>query len=275
MRGRARTSCGWWWAGARSRARTGRGSGCRGARRGSGESGDRGAWPQLREVTPTDPAAVAALAVEVAADLVVIGPEAPLVAGVADAVRAKGIAVFGPSARGGPAGGLEDVREGRDDRRRRADRPRVHLRGRGGGGAGAGRVRRAVRGEGRRAGRRQGRGGHRRPGRRRAARRGVRPGGDRGVPVRSRGLPVRGHRRRGGGAAAARAGLQARRRRRHRPEHGRDGRVRAAAVGPAEPGRRRDARRGAPDARRAAPPGHPVRRPALRGPGDHPVRARA
>ncbi len=34
---------------------------------------------------------------ETAADLVVIGPEAPLVAGVADAVRAKGIAVFGPS----------------------------------------------------------------------------------------------------------------------------------------------------------------------------------
>ncbi|MDP9798369.1 phosphoribosylamine--glycine ligase [Catenuloplanes nepalensis] len=53
---------------------------------------------ELREVTATDPAAVAALAVEVAADLVVIGPEAPLVAGVADAVRAKGIAAFGPSA---------------------------------------------------------------------------------------------------------------------------------------------------------------------------------
>ncbi|MFG1675186.1 phosphoribosylamine--glycine ligase [Micromonospora sp. NPDC049282] len=52
----------------------------------------------LREVTPTDPAAVAALAVEVAADLVIVGPEAPLVAGVADAVRAKGIAVFGPGA---------------------------------------------------------------------------------------------------------------------------------------------------------------------------------
>ena len=34
----------------------------------------------------------------VAADLVVIGPEAPLVAGVADAVRAAGIACFGPSA---------------------------------------------------------------------------------------------------------------------------------------------------------------------------------
>jgi phosphoribosylamine--glycine ligase len=53
---------------------------------------------ELRAVTATDPAAVAALAVEVAADLVVVGPEAPLVAGVADAVRAKGIACFGPSA---------------------------------------------------------------------------------------------------------------------------------------------------------------------------------
>ncbi|GAA2701682.1 phosphoribosylamine--glycine ligase [Micromonospora olivasterospora] len=53
---------------------------------------------ELRQVDPADPAAVAALAVETAADLVVVGPEAPLVAGVADAVRAKGIAVFGPSA---------------------------------------------------------------------------------------------------------------------------------------------------------------------------------
>ncbi|GIJ27940.1 phosphoribosylamine--glycine ligase [Micromonospora qiuiae] len=53
---------------------------------------------ELRSVDAVDPAAVAALAVEVQADLVVIGPEAPLVAGVADAVRAKGIAVFGPGA---------------------------------------------------------------------------------------------------------------------------------------------------------------------------------
>ena len=44
-----------------------------------------------------DPAAVAELARDVDADLVVIGPEAPLVAGVADAVRAAGIACFGPS----------------------------------------------------------------------------------------------------------------------------------------------------------------------------------
>ncbi|WP_030161794.1 phosphoribosylamine--glycine ligase [Glycomyces sp. NRRL B-16210] len=48
-------------------------------------------------VNQTDPAAVASLAVTSAADLVIVGPEAPLVAGVADAVRAKGIPVYGPS----------------------------------------------------------------------------------------------------------------------------------------------------------------------------------
>jgi phosphoribosylamine--glycine ligase len=41
---------------------------------------------------------VAALARQHAVNLVVIGPEAPLVAGVADVVRAAGFAVFGPSA---------------------------------------------------------------------------------------------------------------------------------------------------------------------------------
>jgi phosphoribosylamine---glycine ligase len=41
--------------------------------------------------------AVVALARKVHADLVVIGPEVPLVLGVADAVRAAGIACFGPS----------------------------------------------------------------------------------------------------------------------------------------------------------------------------------
>ena len=40
---------------------------------------------------------VVALAREIRADLVVIGPEVPLVLGVADAVRAAGIACFGPS----------------------------------------------------------------------------------------------------------------------------------------------------------------------------------
>ncbi|MDX6265621.1 MAG: phosphoribosylamine---glycine ligase [Frankiales bacterium] len=47
-------------------------------------------------VDPMDPLAVAELAQGF--DLVVVGPEAPLVAGVADAVRDKGIPVFGPSA---------------------------------------------------------------------------------------------------------------------------------------------------------------------------------
>ena len=49
-------------------------------------------------VDVTDPASVVATAQEWRADLVVIGPEVPLVAGAADAVRAAGIACFGPSA---------------------------------------------------------------------------------------------------------------------------------------------------------------------------------
>ena len=48
-------------------------------------------------VAATDPAAVATLATDLGVNLVVVGPEAPLVAGVADAVRVAGIACFGPS----------------------------------------------------------------------------------------------------------------------------------------------------------------------------------
>lgn len=48
-------------------------------------------------VDATDAGDVVALAERVRADLVVIGPEAPLVAGVADAVRDAGIDCFGPS----------------------------------------------------------------------------------------------------------------------------------------------------------------------------------
>ena len=53
---------------------------------------------EQRGVDPNDGAAVASLALQLGAELVVIGPEAPLVAGVADAVRAAGIDCFGPSA---------------------------------------------------------------------------------------------------------------------------------------------------------------------------------
>jgi phosphoribosylamine--glycine ligase len=56
------------------------------------------ALAQLHEVRATDPADVTRLARHLNADLVVIGPEAPLVAGVADAIREAGIAVFGPDA---------------------------------------------------------------------------------------------------------------------------------------------------------------------------------
>jgi phosphoribosylamine--glycine ligase len=53
---------------------------------------------QLGIVDVADPDAVTSLALRWRADLVVIGPEVPLVAGVADAVRAGGTACFGPSA---------------------------------------------------------------------------------------------------------------------------------------------------------------------------------
>jgi len=62
-----------------------------------GNPGTWHSWPS-HVVDQLDGQAVAALATSVGADLVVIGPEAPLIAGVADAVRAVGIACFGPSA---------------------------------------------------------------------------------------------------------------------------------------------------------------------------------
>ena len=49
-------------------------------------------------VRADDHAAVVSLARELRIDLVVVGPEAPLVAGLADELRHRGIAVFGPGA---------------------------------------------------------------------------------------------------------------------------------------------------------------------------------
>ena len=49
-------------------------------------------------VEATDPDAVTALAQQLEVDLVVVGPEAPLVAGVVDALDRAGIAAFGPTA---------------------------------------------------------------------------------------------------------------------------------------------------------------------------------
>jgi phosphoribosylamine---glycine ligase len=49
-------------------------------------------------IDPLDGAAVASLAARLGVNLVVVGPEAPLVAGVADAIRGRSIPCFGPSA---------------------------------------------------------------------------------------------------------------------------------------------------------------------------------
>lgn len=73
-----------------------------------------------------DPARMVELALDIAADLVVIGPEVPLVAGVADALREKGVAVFGPSASAAQIEGskafAKDVMEAAGVRTARAER---------------------------------------------------------------------------------------------------------------------------------------------------------
>ncbi len=53
---------------------------------------------RLHAVDVLDGDAIADLAARLGADLVVVGPEAPLVGGAADAVRARGIDCFGPGA---------------------------------------------------------------------------------------------------------------------------------------------------------------------------------
>jgi hypothetical protein len=60
-----------------------------------------GREPRVRvdpAIDPLDPEAVVGAARRFAAELVVVGPEAPLAAGVADALVAAGFAVFGPTA---------------------------------------------------------------------------------------------------------------------------------------------------------------------------------
>lgn len=56
------------------------------------------ALARCHPVRAEDPGAVVPLAAELRADLVVVGPEVPLVAGLADELRHRGIAVFGPGA---------------------------------------------------------------------------------------------------------------------------------------------------------------------------------
>ena len=56
-----------------------------------------GAHAAIHDVSLGDSAALTALALELGIELVVIGPEAPLVAGLADDMREAGLTVFGPS----------------------------------------------------------------------------------------------------------------------------------------------------------------------------------
>lgn len=70
---------------------------------------------EFAEVHPlviSDNAAIATLAKKLAVDLVVIGPEVPLVNGAADSIRAIGIPVFGPSKAAAQLEGSKDFAKG-------------------------------------------------------------------------------------------------------------------------------------------------------------------
>jgi len=100
---------------------------------------------------------VVALARDERVELVVVGPEAPLVAGLADRLRAEGIATFGPGADGARLEGSKafskdffarhGIRPRGSSWRKRSQMPRPRSTSS-----------RRVRGQGRRARRRQGRG---------------------------------------------------------------------------------------------------------------------
>ena len=188
-------------------------------------------------VRAEDGEALLGLARSLDVDLAVIGPEAPLVAGVADELRRNGVAVFGP---GRSAARIEGSKSFAKDVHGRGRRPDRRVAG--------GRACSLCR-QGRRARGREGRVRLRdgRAARRGAARRlGVpRADRDRGAPRRRGGVGLRARRRAAGGAARARSGLQADRRRRHGPEHRRHGLVLAGA---------RDGRRRGGGARRAGAP---------------------
>ena len=64
-----------------------------------------------------------------AVDLVIVGPEVPLVAGLADRLVEAGIPVVGPSRAAGAARGVEGLRQGRHGPPRRADGGEPDVRG--------------------------------------------------------------------------------------------------------------------------------------------------
>ena len=177
------------------------------------------------------PDQIVRLARKLSPDLVVIGPEAPLVAGAADALRESGIACFGPAAAAAMIEGSKSfakqvmteagiptaasftcTTDAEVDRALAAFGPPY-----------------VVKDDALAAGK-----GVLVTSDLAAARAHARACGTVVIGSSStvRGLAVRRHQRRDGGAAAARPGLQARPRRRHRPEHRRHGRLRPAPLGP-------------------------------------------
>ena len=192
----------------------------------------------LAGADPGDPAGLARAAAAAGVDLVVVGPEAPLVAGLADALAARACAA---SARAAPAARLEGSKAFAKEVMAAAGVP-DRAPPRGGDRRGRpGRDRGLPRGaQGRRAGGRQGRRdrGRRGRGARRAARRCSSSAASATSPVvveeflrRRRALAARPVRRRARAAARTGARLQAHRRRRHRPQHRRHGRLLAGAGG--------------------------------------------
>ena len=226
-----------------------------------------------------DHTAVIRFCADNAIDLVVVGPEAPLVAGLVDDLTTAGIKCFGPAAGGGPARRLEGLHQGSVRRIRHSDRGLWTLQGRG---------ERQVRTwpgqklpdrrQGRRSRRRQGR-HHRHDARRsrgrdrRLLRRRVRQGGQRG---RHRGIPrgrggelLRARRRQARAGAGDGAGSQARRRRRHRPQHRRHGRLLAGPGHDAGDDRAHHARDHRADGGGHGQARHAVQGRAVRRPDDH------
>ena len=118
-----------------------------------------GALAELHDVAVTDLEGLTALAQRIEADLVVIGPEVPLVAGLTDRLNAAGIPAFGPDMAAAELEGSKAFAKAGDGRHRRADRAVLGVRHDGRGRGCDRRVRRPGGDQGRRARRRQGRGG--------------------------------------------------------------------------------------------------------------------
>ena len=70
------------------------------------------ALAQIHPLVITDNGTICALAQQLGVDLVVIGPEVPLVNGAADVLRAAGFAVFGPSKAAAQLEGSKDFAKG-------------------------------------------------------------------------------------------------------------------------------------------------------------------